>query len=67
MLMGPLQEMLSLFFMVWTHSILNLSLLWALIQINPLLQATARTLGKKKVTTSGLVTSLHLLAIFFLM
>lgn len=47
--MGPLQEMLLWFFMFWTHSILKLSLLWALIQINPLLQATARTLGKKEV------------------
>lgn len=47
--MGPLQAMLLWFFMFWTHSILKLSLLWALIQINPLLQATARTLGKKEV------------------
>lgn len=47
--MGLSQATLLWFFMFWTHSILNLSLLWALIQINPLLQATARTLGKKEV------------------
>lgn len=48
-LMGPLQKMLLRHFVFYTHSILNLSLFWALIWINPLLQATARTLGKKEV------------------
>lgn len=32
-----------------THSILQLSLFWAVIWINPLLQATARTLGTREV------------------
>lgn len=34
-----------------THSILNLRLFWALIRVNPLLQTTARTLGKKKFSS----------------